>query len=62
MDALKALTQKMRKEAQELAGPGKAVKRSQLEEARLQQIRNEEAREREERVSRPTCVWPKCRQ
>ncbi|GLC41332.1 hypothetical protein PLESTB_001074400 [Pleodorina starrii] len=49
MDALKALTSKLKKEAQDVAGPSKYVKRSQLEEARLQKIREEEAREREEK-------------
>ncbi len=50
MDALKALATKLKKEAQEVAGPKKYVKRTQLEEARLQKIREEEAREREEKV------------
>lgn len=50
MDALKALATKLKKEAQEVAGPKKYVKRTQLEEARLQKIRDEEAREREEKV------------
>ncbi|KXZ43587.1 hypothetical protein GPECTOR_86g380 [Gonium pectorale] len=49
MDALKALASKLKKEAQDVAGPNKFVKRSHLEEARLQKIRAEEAKEREER-------------
>ncbi|GFR49881.1 hypothetical protein Agub_g11985, partial [Astrephomene gubernaculifera] len=49
MDALKALATKLKKEAQDVAGPNKYVKRSQLEEARLQKIREEEAKEREEK-------------
>ncbi len=54
MDALKALASKLKKEAQDVAGPNKYVKRSALEEARLQKIRDEEAKEREEKV-RVTC-------
>lgn len=50
MDALKALTSKLRKEAQDVAGAKKYVKRAELEEARLQKIREEEAKEREEKV------------
>ncbi|GLI69856.1 hypothetical protein VaNZ11_014573 [Volvox africanus] len=49
MDALKALTSKLKKDVQDVSGSHKYVKRSQLEEARLQKIREEEAREREEK-------------
>ncbi|PNW73666.1 hypothetical protein CHLRE_13g567750v5 [Chlamydomonas reinhardtii] len=49
MDALKALASKLKKEAQDVAGPNKYVKRSALEEARLQKVRDEEAKEREEK-------------
>ncbi|KAG2439905.1 hypothetical protein HYH02_010535 [Chlamydomonas schloesseri] len=49
MDALKALASKLKKEAQDVAGPNKYVKRTALEEARLQKIREEEAKEREEK-------------
>lgn len=52
MDALKALASKLKKEAHDVAGPSKYIKRSQLEEARLQKIRVEEATEREEKVRR----------
>jgi hypothetical protein len=50
LDSLRALASKMKKEAQEVAGPNKYVKRSALEEARLAKIREEEAKEREEKV------------
>lgn len=71
MDALKALASKLKKEAQDVAGPNKYVKRSALEEARLQKVRDEEAKEREEKVrvcvpaastsaKRTQCPWWGC--
>ncbi len=50
LDALKSLLQKKKAEKQELVGDKKYVKKSELEEARLKRIREEEEAERRAKV------------
>ena len=53
MDALKAVIGAKRKQAQEELGGRKFTKRSQIEHARLTQLRAEEVQERAEQASMP---------
>ena len=56
MDALKAVIGAKRKQAQEELGGRKFAKRSQIENARLTQLREEEVQERAEQASMDLCV------
>lgn len=51
LDSLKALLQKKKQEKQELVGDKKYIKKSELEEARLKRLREEEEQERRAKVS-----------
>jgi pre-mRNA-splicing factor 18 len=51
IDAIKSLLQQTRAEKQELVGGKKYVKKSELEEARLKRLREEEEAERRAKVS-----------
>lgn len=50
LDSLKALLQKKKQEKQELVGDKKYIKKSELEEARLKRLREEEEQERRAKV------------
>ena len=56
MDALKAVIGAKRKQAQDELGGRKFAKRSQIETARLTQLREEEGQERAEQASMPLYV------
>jgi len=50
LDGLKALLQKKRQETQDLVGDKKYVRKSELEEAKLKRLREEEEQERRAKV------------
>lgn len=56
LDALKSLLQQKKAEKQELVGEKKYVRKSELEEARLKRIREEEEAERRAKVIMSTLL------